>query len=296
MTQEFQSDTMDTDISKVTQTSEYIDNFPTQKAKVDDIEIEVQNTWQQRDDKPIIFIPGLKVTMDMWEPTILKELVQSNYSVIVFNHRGTENSSLGVREYSISQLSNDTAGLLDALNIEKADVFGWSMGSYIAQELALVHPNKVNNLILYGSGPGGDKAIPSSPQLMETLNNISGTPEEQGRQILSLFFPQSWLQKNPEYINYFPLLKGTVSLETTQKQAEAIIKWNGFYDSPSQIIQPTLVLVGTEDVITTPKASLLLVEKIPLAWLVQIRGAGHGWMYQYPERFSKVILTFLDIN
>ena len=87
-----------------------------------------------------------------------------------------------------------------------------------------------------------------------------------------------------------------MSLETTQKQAEAIIKWNGFYDSPSQITQPTLVLVGTEDVITTPKASLLLVEKIPLAWLVQIRGAGHGWMYQYPERFSRVILTFLDAN
>ena len=232
----------------------------------------------------------------MWEPIILKELVSSNYSVIVFNHRGTENSSLGVREYSIGQLSNDTAGLLDALNIEKADIFGWSMGSYVAQDLALLHPNKVNSLILYGSGPGGDKAVPSGPKLMETLNNISGTPEEQGRQILSLFFPQSWLQKNPDYINYFPLLKGTVSLETTQKQAEAIIKWNGFYDSPSEIIQPTLVLVGTEDVITTPKASLLLVEKIPLAWLVQIKDAGHGWMYQYPERFSKVILTFLDVN
>ena len=282
-------------ISKGTQTSKYIDNFPTQKAKVDDIEIEYK-TLGNKSGKPIIFIPGFKVTMDMWEPIILKELVSSNYSVIVFNHRGTENSSLGVREYSIGQLSNDTAGLLDALNIEKADVFGWSMGSYVAQDLALLHPNKVNSLILYGSGPGGDKAVPSSPKLMETLNNISGTPEEQGRQILSLFFPQSWLQKNPEYINYFPLLKGTVSLETTQKQAEAIIKWNGFYDFPSQIIQPTLVLVGTEDIITTPKASLLLVEKIPLAWLVQIRGAGHGWMYQYPERFSKVILTFLDVN
>jgi pimeloyl-ACP methyl ester carboxylesterase len=282
-------------MSKVTQTSKYIDNFPTQKAKVDDIEIEYK-TLGNKSGKPIIFIPGFRVTMDMWEPIILKELVSLNYSVIVFNHRGTENSSLGVREYSIGQLSNDAAGLLDALNIEKADVFGWSMGSYVAQDLALLHPNKVNNLILYGSGPGGYKAVPSGPKLMETLNNISGTPEEQGRQILSLFFPQSWLQKNPEYINDFPLLKGTVSLETTQKQAEAIIKWNGFCDSPSQIIQPTLVLVGTEDVITTPKSSLLLVEKIPLVWLVQIRGAGHGWMYQYPERFSKVILTFLDVS
>lgn len=89
--------------------------------------------------------------------------------------------------------------------------------SYIAQELALIHPNKVNNLILYGSGCGGNQAIPSGPQLMKTFNNISGTPEEQGRQILSLFFPQSWLHKYPNYIDYFPLLQSTVSAETAQK-------------------------------------------------------------------------------
>jgi pimeloyl-ACP methyl ester carboxylesterase len=159
-----------------------------------------------------------------------------------------------------------------------------------------VHPNKVNSLILYGSGPGGDKAIPSSPELMETLSNVSGTPEEQARQILSYFFPRSWLQKYPDYINHFPLLKGTISLETVQKQAQAIIKWNGIYNSHSQIIQPTLVLVGTEDVITTPKAALSLIEKIPLVWLVQIKDAGHGWMYQYPEKFSRVIQTFLDVK
>lgn len=286
---------MGMNISKETQAREYIDSFPTQKTKVDDIEIEYK-ILGNKSDKPLIFIPGLRITMDMWEPTILSELAQSNYSVLVYNIRGTGNSSIGIKDYSISQLANDAAGLLDALNMEKADVIGWSMGSYIAEELALAHPNKVNSLILYGSGPGGDKAIPSSPELMETLNNVSGAPEEQARQILSFFFPQYWLQKYPDYINHFPLLKSTVSPETTQKQAQAIIKWSGIYSSPSQIVQPTLVLVGTEDVITTPKASLLLVEKIPLVWLVQVRDAGHGWMYQYPEKFSKVIQTFLDVN
>ena len=169
------------------------------------------------------------------------------------------------------------------------------MGSYIAEELALLHPNKVSSLILYGSGPGGDKAIPSSAQLMQTLGGVSGTPEEQARQILSFFFPQSWLLNNPEYINYFPLLKSNVSVETTQKQAQAIVGWNGIYSSPSVIVQPTLVLVGTEDIITTPKAALSLVEKIPLISLVQVKDAGHGWMYQYPEKFTKVVQTFLDI-
>jgi pimeloyl-ACP methyl ester carboxylesterase len=262
---------------------------------VDDIEIEYK-VLGNRNDKPLLIIPGLRVTMEMWEPDILRDLVQANHRVIVFNNRGTGNSSIGNREYSIRQLGDDAAGLLDALNIEKADVLGWSMGAYIAEEMALDHPNKVSSLVLYGSGPGGDKAIPSSPELMKTLLGVSGTPDEQAKQVLSFFFPREWLGKNPDYINHFPLLKSTVSAETTQKQADAIVGWKGIYNSPSQIVQPTLVLVGTEDIITTPKAAMSLIEKIPLASLVQIKGAGHGWMHQYPEKFSKIVQTFFDIN
>ena len=125
--------------------------------KVDDIEIEYKIIGPER-GKPIIFVPGLKVTMDMWEPIILKALALSDYGVIVFNNRGTGGSSIGDKEYSIGQLANDAAGLLDALSINRADVLGWSMGSYIAQDLALIHPSKVNDLILYGSGPGGEKS------------------------------------------------------------------------------------------------------------------------------------------
>ena len=155
------------------QADEFVNSFPIQKVKVDDIEIEYKIIGPER-GKPIIFVPGLKVTMDMWEPIILKALALSDYGVIVFNNRGTGGSSIGDKEYSIGQLANDAAGLLDALSINRADVLGWSMGSYIAQDLALIHPSKVNDLILYGSGPGGEKAIPSNPQLMQTLNNISG--------------------------------------------------------------------------------------------------------------------------
>ena len=266
-----------------------------------DIEIEYKVLENQRTNDnnksrtSLIFVAGLRITMDMWPPTLLHELAQSNYRVIVYNNRGTGNSSDGTKDYTISQLASDAAGLLDALDIGKAHILGWSMGAYIAEELALLHPDKVRGLILYGAGPGGDKAVPSSAELMQTLGGVSGTPEEQARQILSFFFPQSWLSDNPDYINQFPLLKSTVSMETTQKQAQAIVGWNGMYDSPTLISQPTLVLMGTEDVITTPKAALSLVEKIPLASLIQVKDAGHGWMYQYPEKFAKVVKTFLEI-
>lgn len=286
-------------MSKEIEAREAIENSPIQKATVEDMEIEYRvfenKSSSDKNMIPLLFVSGLRITMDMWPPTILYELSQSNNMVIVYNNRGTGNSSDGIKEYTISQLAKDAAGLLDVLGIDKAHVVGWSMGSYIAEELALVRPDKVCSLILYGTGPGGDKAIPSSAELMQTLGGVSGTPEEQARQILSFFFPQSWLTDNPEYINQFPLLKSTVSMETTQKQAQAIVSWNGIYDSPSVITQPTLVLMGTDDIITTPKAAISLFEKIPLVSLVQVKDAGHGWMYQYPEKFTKVVKTFLEI-
>lgn len=287
-------------MSNESQTREIIDSFPIRKTTVDDIEIEYKilkrkNMNGSDDNTPLLFIPGLRITMDMWPPIMLNELTQSISSVIIYNNRGTGNSSTGSKDYSIKQLAKDAADLLKSLGIEKAHVTGWSMGAYIATELALLYPDKVSSLILYGSGPGGDKAIPSSAELMQTLGGVSGTPEEQARQILSFFFPSTWLLDNPDFIDKFPLLKSTVSIETTQKQAQAIVGWDGIYNTPSLITQPTLVLIGTEDIITTPKAAFSLIEKIPLISLIQIKDAGHGLMYQYPEKFTKMLQTFLDI-
>ena len=68
---------------------------------------------------------------------------------------------------------------------------------------------------------------------------------------------------------------------------------SGICDRLSSIPKPTLIITGTDDV-TSPPANSVLVQKMPGAWLVQIKGGGHGAMYQYPEEFSKVLLTFLD--
>ena len=120
----------------------------------------------------------------MWPPKMLNEFAHSNSSIIIYNNRGTGNPPSGTKDYSIYQLAKDAAGLLNSLDIEKAHVIGWSIGAYIATEMALSYPDKVNSLVLCGSGPGGDKAIPSSAELMQTLGGVSGTSEEQAIQIL----------------------------------------------------------------------------------------------------------------
>jgi pimeloyl-ACP methyl ester carboxylesterase len=279
-----------------------LDDMPSQKVKVGDIDMAYKQLGKlgNANDNPIVLITGASTTMDMWSPTLLK--VSSNHSVIIFDNRGAGESTAGTKEFSINQFANDTIGLLDALNIEKADILGSSMGSFISQELALKYPNRVNNLILSASSCGGNEAVPPGPQVLQALDmmtsNISSPPtQEDIDRITSTLFPPEWFSANPNYQNYIPLPQESVSPEIIQRQNEAIVSWItiGTCNALSNITQPTLVIVGTDDIWTPAANSLMIAERIPGAWLVQIKDAGHGLMYQYPDKFSNVISTFLQV-
>jgi pimeloyl-ACP methyl ester carboxylesterase len=275
-----------------------LDDIPTRRVKVGDIDIAYKQIGNNS-DKPIVLINGLSTTMDMWSPTLIKELSSSNRTVIIFDNRGAGESTAGTKEFSINQFANDTASLLDALKIGKVDILGSSMGSFIAQELALMNPNRVDNLILYASSCGGKEAIPPSPQVLEAVDAITNTSsptQQEIDRITSTLFPPDWFKANPNYQNYIPLPKESVSPDIIQRQEEAIVSWfaTGTCNALSNITQPTLVIVGTDDIWTPAANSLMIVERIPAAWLVQIRDAGHGLMYQIPDKFSKVVSAFLQ--
>jgi pimeloyl-ACP methyl ester carboxylesterase len=272
-----------------------IDKIPSQKVTVGDINIAYKQLGKSN-AKPIILITGLGATMDMWSPLLLEQLTSSNYSVTIFDNRGAGNTTAGTKQFSISQFAKDTAGLLDALKIAKADVLGWSLGSYIAQELTLTNPDKVSNLILYASGCGGQDATPTSPKIIQIITNASLSIQERIEKQIPFLFPTKWFKANPDYLNYFPIPKESVSFEIMEKQSEAIANWTGTCNAISNITQPTLIIVGTDDVFTPALNSLMLVERIPSSWLVQIRNAGHGLMYQYPDEFNRLLMTFLENN
>ena len=97
----------------------------TEHVQVGDINVAYKRFGQ---GKPILFISGTSQTKDAWEPTLLSQLAATNHTVIVFDNRGIGETTVGTKPFSIEQFANDTAGLLDALQIEKADVFGASLG------------------------------------------------------------------------------------------------------------------------------------------------------------------------
>jgi pimeloyl-ACP methyl ester carboxylesterase len=110
------------------------------------------------------------------------------------------NTTAGTKQFSISQFAKDTAGLLDALKIAKADVLGWSLGSYIAQELTLTYPDKVSSLILYASGCGGRDATPTSPKIIQIISNPSISMQERIEKLIPFLFPTKWFKVILYYI------------------------------------------------------------------------------------------------
>ena len=270
--------------------------------KVNDIDIAYKIYGNE--NNTILLIAGSGQTKNAWEPSFIKNLVASNNTVIVFDNRGIGDTTIGTKPFSIKQFANDTIELLEKLGInKKIDVLGFSLGSLIAQEIALNHPEKIRKLILYGStdGVGKDAAAVSDKKIMnifytlrnqEIFKNMS--IEEINKNISLLYFQEDWIKNNSEYLKNIPVTRETLDYEIFKLQGEAYMNWNGSYNIINNIRIPTLIIVGTDDAVTLPINSVRLAQKIQGAWLIQIKDAGHGLMYQYPIKFSKIIQLFLD--
>jgi pimeloyl-ACP methyl ester carboxylesterase len=260
------------------------------KVRVDDMEMAYRI---HGDGPPLILIMGFSGTMDLWDPTVLDAL-SSRFKVIVFDNRGMGGTTAGEKNFSIEQFADDAAGLMDALKIPHAFILGWSMGTEVALELALRHPRKVDRLVLYAADCSM-KSFPPSAHVLEKLYDTSGTGEEQGKRMIGLMFPHAWLKTHGEYIRkIFSRPMGTSSPGNIKRQADAMESWNGCCERLHQIDVETLLITGTEDILTPPQNSYWIVDKMPRASLATFDGGGHGVMYQYPQEFSDTVIRFME--
>jgi pimeloyl-ACP methyl ester carboxylesterase len=246
--------------------------------------------------------------------THLLKGLSSNHTVIVFDQRGIGNTTLGSRPYTYQQIASDTAGLLDALKIPKADVMGYSLGSFLAQQLTIMYPNKVNSLVLIASSCGGKDHTPKPAEFLKlqadivnnSLHNLPIT-HEQINSLQTASLGSGWVKLHPESlgapanITTFQQLKPSVNPEIVNNQNnvgkhwEDNPNWSGACDELAKLDKPTLAITGTDDNFYAPHVnSLKIAEKIPGAWLVQIKNAGHAVPDQYPVEISKILSTFLS--
>jgi pimeloyl-ACP methyl ester carboxylesterase len=264
-----------------------ISKLAVKKVHVNDIDIAYRETGT---GYPLILITGSSSTMETWSPQLIENFSR-DYRVIIFDYRGIGLSTSSPGKFSIKLFTDDTAAFMDALKIEKANIFAWSMGTYVAQELAFHYPKKINRLILYAANVGGDKAVYNNDAIAK-LVDTSGTDRERGERLLSLIFPGEWLKNNPDPTKYMQMPTEPILPESIEKQNSACAEWAGSYDYLDKITVPTLLVTGTEDLIAPPQNSIMMAGKIPASWLMQIKGGGHGLMYQYPDELSKIASLF----
>jgi pimeloyl-ACP methyl ester carboxylesterase len=285
-----------------------IQDTPLEKVRVGDIDVAYKMFGK---GDPILLYNGASDGMDAWDPSFLKGL-SSNHTVIAFDQRGIGNTTTGSKPYTIQQLANDTAGLMDALKIQQADVFGYSLGSEIAQQFTVSHPDKVNRLILVASTCGGKDSIPKPAEFKKLQSEIvnksldnGSISQEEIKSLVSASLGSGWIKLHPESLDVpanitLQQMKPSLSPDAMKNQmnvgfAWEATNWNGACDELAKIAKPTLVITGTDDNNYMPHANALVISgKIPGAWLVQIKDAGHAVMDQYPDEISKILNTFLS--
>jgi pimeloyl-ACP methyl ester carboxylesterase len=235
--------------------------------------------------------------------------ISSNHTVIAFDQLGIGNTTVGSKPYTYQQIANDIAGLLDALKIPKANVFGYSLGSYLAQQITMMYLDEVNSLVLVASSCGGKDHTPKPSEFIKlqsdivnkSLNNVSIPPQEM-KSLSTASLGPGWIKLHPESVN---IPKNVTSLQQLKpglppeiannqnivgKHWEDNPTWNGACYELAKLDKPTLVITGTDDNMYQPHVnSLKIVEKIPGAWLVQIKNTGHVVMDQNPVEVGKIV-------
>jgi pimeloyl-ACP methyl ester carboxylesterase len=258
--------------------------------KVNDIQIYYE--WHGQGEA-VVLIMGLGQDSRLWHWQI--EAYSREFHSLIFDNRGAGQTDKPKGPYSIRQLADDAAGLMDELGLEKAHIVGASMGGAIAQELAINYPHKIKSLSLHATFPKADNYF------KQTLENFlvfrqKLTPEEFGPALGSwMFTPHFFNEREDELIafrkwmlaNPYPMPEEPFAWQVTACMEHDTV------DRLNRIIAPTLVTVGDKDILTPLHFAQLLAEKIPHAKLVVLPEAAHCLNIEHAALFNQITLDFL---
>lgn len=255
---------------------------------------------EQGGQPPLVLLHRFRAAMDDWDPLLL-DLLARDRQVIAFDNRGVGESG-GETPGTLEQAADDAAAFLRAIGVEQADVLGWSMGGMAAPLLALRHPQLVRRLVLCGTLPAGGspEVVPSSPE----WGQRAGKPSYEDEDILWLFFTATEASRAAGRASLArmarPNLPGSAvktTPATMQAQLAAIIRFykneGGWFGRLREVRQPALVANGDRDGAFPVIDSVVLARELPHSQLAIYPDAGHGFLFQMPERFAADVLALL---
>lgn len=201
-------------------------------------------------------------------------------------------------------LAADIIAFARGLGLQNVDVFGFSLGGFVAQQIALDAPELVRRLLLVGTGPAGGEGMQEfSPQVQEIIGRRNATGDERRR---ALFFAptgtsqaagEAWVARiHARQADREP----DPTPESVEAEAAAIAQWGRIvgerYATLKTVAQRTLVVNGSDDIMVPTVNSFILQQHLPNARLILFPDSGHGAHFQYPEEFADAATRFLDAS
>jgi pimeloyl-ACP methyl ester carboxylesterase len=251
------------------------------------------------DAPPLVALQHFRGNLDNWDPALIDALARGR-RVITFDNRGVAASS-GTTPNTIAQMALDAIDFIDGLEVGEVDLLGFSIGSFLAQEIALVRPSAVRKLVLASSAPKGasgmhgwaadviaavGKPATSAAEYLSVFFTGSEAGRAAGQQVAGRVFGARTVDRD-----------GTTSWQTRLAQYDAVCTWgqpnHSVLERLSAIDKPVFVANGDSDPMILPRYSYLLAGLIPEARLKIYPDAAHGFLFQHHAEFASDVEAFL---
>jgi pimeloyl-ACP methyl ester carboxylesterase len=251
------------------------------------------------DSPPLVTLQHFRGNLDSWDPALIDALATGR-RVITFDNRGVAATS-GRTPSTMAQMALDAIDFIDALDIGEVDLLGFSIGSFLAQEIALIRPASVRKVVLASSAPKGASGMHGwAPAVIGAV----GKPETSGEEYLSVFFAGSDASRaaGQEVLGRLFGARtadrdADVSWQTRLAQYDAVCRWgepsHSLLERVSAIDKPVFVANGDSDPMILPRYSYLLAGLIPGARLKIYPDSAHGFLFQHHAQFAADVDTFL---
>jgi pimeloyl-ACP methyl ester carboxylesterase len=255
--------------------------------------------WYERGQgPPLVMLMGTGSTMAEWDPALLR-LLAPHHRLILFDYPG---AGLSRRWYggSFDSLADATAGLMSAIHLPQADVLGWSMGGFVAQRLAVDHPQRVSRLILAGTNPGGSRAVLGTAKAQA----IDSEPHPSDADILRELYPPDRQAEGRRFLRRLRRASQSgeipddfhVPAATIRTQVAAEDPWlrsDRNYRQLAGIAAPTLAAAGAADPVVPAVNLRRIAARIPRSEFKLFPGA-HAFLFQARRPFTQAVDRFLS--
>ncbi len=249
--------------------------------------------------RPLVLLQHFRGNLDNWDPALIDELAVGR-EVITFDNVGVGATS-GQTPHTAPQMARDALEFLTALDLDRVDLLGFSLGGFVAQEISLTRPDLVNRLVLAATAPRGAPGMHGwAPEVMAAI----GTPHTEPDGVLRVFFKDSpsSQQAGTDYLKRFLHRSENRDTQTTwatrNAQYDAVVHWgipdHARLERLNALTLPVFVANGDADPMILPRYTHVLGGLLPDATVKVYPDAAHGFLFQHHDEFAADVEHFLS--